>query len=179
MKALTLYQPWAWAVAWAGKPVENRQHAFPTFVMGRDVAIHGGLTMEVEALEEIAGTFGARPANYRLPGHTYTALAVGILSVGAVAAVVRMAGWVRVRRLETSLSHDSFRSHLEVVNYAGITSAEAEDAAKSGWAGGPYLWVMKEVRALEVPVLCSGERGLWDLPRNVEDLVLEQLQEGH
>ncbi len=45
MKALTLRQPWAWAVVYAGKDIENRQ--WKTSLRGR-VAIHAakGLTRE-------------------------------------------------------------------------------------------------------------------------------------
>jgi hypothetical protein len=42
MKALTLKQPWAWAVAHAGKDVENRTWKPPASVIGQRIAIHAG-----------------------------------------------------------------------------------------------------------------------------------------
>lgn len=42
MKALTLKQPWAWAVAHAGKDVENRTWKPPQSVIGQRIAIHAG-----------------------------------------------------------------------------------------------------------------------------------------
>lgn len=49
MKALTLIQPWAYAIAHLGKDVENRTWAPPSN-LGR-FAIHAGLKMERESLD--------------------------------------------------------------------------------------------------------------------------------
>lgn len=42
MHALTIWQPWAWAVAYAGKDVENRTWKPPSWAIGRRIAIHAG-----------------------------------------------------------------------------------------------------------------------------------------
>lgn len=46
MKALTLKQPWAWAVARAGKDVENRTWKPPASIIGQRIAIHAGKTWD-------------------------------------------------------------------------------------------------------------------------------------
>lgn len=42
MKALTLHAPWAHAVAWLGKDIENRTWRPPASVIGTRIAIHAG-----------------------------------------------------------------------------------------------------------------------------------------
>lgn len=42
MKALTLWQPWAWAVAAGHKPIENRPWPPPARAIGSRIAIHAG-----------------------------------------------------------------------------------------------------------------------------------------
>ena len=44
MKALTLHAPWAHAVAWLGKPLENRSWVLPLSIVGERIAIHAGLS---------------------------------------------------------------------------------------------------------------------------------------
>jgi len=44
MKALTLHAPWAHAVAWLGKPLENRSWVPPLSIVGERIAIHAGLS---------------------------------------------------------------------------------------------------------------------------------------
>ena len=42
MKALTLHAPWAWAICFLGKRVENRTWAPPSGMIGKRFAIHAG-----------------------------------------------------------------------------------------------------------------------------------------
>lgn len=42
MKALTLHAPWAWAIAHAGKRIENRSWRPPSWIIGQRIAIHAG-----------------------------------------------------------------------------------------------------------------------------------------
>jgi hypothetical protein len=46
MRALTLIQPWAWAIAHAGKVIENRTWAPPHSLLGQRIAIHAGKKRE-------------------------------------------------------------------------------------------------------------------------------------
>jgi len=52
MKALTLHAPWAHAVAWLGKDIENRTWRPPASVIGTRIAIHAGA--------------GGKPASHQL-----------------------------------------------------------------------------------------------------------------
>lgn len=51
MKALTLWQPWSWAIAHAGKRIENRTWKPPRWIIGQRIAIHAGKTLDLDACE--------------------------------------------------------------------------------------------------------------------------------
>ena len=56
MRAFTVHQPWATAIAVLGKPIENRTWRLPRHVIGERVALHAGLYFEEAAAEALAGT---------------------------------------------------------------------------------------------------------------------------
>jgi hypothetical protein len=62
LQALTLWQPWAWAVATpeVGKDVENRGWTPPPSALGRPLAIHAGLTYDAGSAARIADELGVR-----------------------------------------------------------------------------------------------------------------------
>lgn len=49
MRALTLWQPWAHAIAYMGKRVENRGWPVPHWMEGRLLAIHAGKRIDEDA----------------------------------------------------------------------------------------------------------------------------------
>jgi len=183
VKALTLWQPWSWAIAHAGKRVENRTWAPPASVIGQRVAIHAGLKLDDEAVERLARDpkVLAKRA-FRMRGRDrVTALSVYNLETrffgepiplvfGAVESVATIAGYVdddgeatwrkRDGTLVTGVSSDHLRCH---------------DARLSKWYMGPVGWVLDDVVALSKPVPCKGFQGLWNLPADVESAVLAQV----
>jgi len=63
MKALSVQQPWAWAIFHAGKDVENRSENMGVRarkLIGQTIFIHAGKTLDTEAIEEIEEDFGIR-----------------------------------------------------------------------------------------------------------------------
>lgn len=50
MKALTIWQPWAWAIAYHEKRVENRHWSPPQSLIGCRFAIHAGKMRDNEAV---------------------------------------------------------------------------------------------------------------------------------
>lgn len=59
MRALTLHQPWAWAITHADKRVENRSRPPPKSMVGQDFAIHAGLRLDEHAVQRFyRGDFG-------------------------------------------------------------------------------------------------------------------------
>ena len=63
MKALTLWQPWAHAIAHLGKRIENRTWRPPARLDGKPLAIHAGKTVDSEAVEDLID-FGHLPLDF-------------------------------------------------------------------------------------------------------------------
>lgn len=81
IRALTLQQPWADAVCFYGKRVENRTWVPPAALLGHFLAIHGGKTYDHDAARHLAGEgYPLSPRDDRL---------------GAVVAVARLVGVTR------------------------------------------------------------------------------------
>ncbi|MCB1394266.1 ASCH domain-containing protein [Nitrobacter sp.] len=71
MKAISIRQPWAWAILHAGKDIENRDRRWN--LRGR-IVVHASATMtrdEIAAIEDITALAGVRPptvADFRACG---------------------------------------------------------------------------------------------------------------
>ena len=57
MKALTLIQPWAWAIVHLGKRVENRSWSPPRSLIGQRIALHAGKKYDAEDARWLAANF--------------------------------------------------------------------------------------------------------------------------
>lgn len=146
MKALTLHQPWAWAIAHAGKPVENRTWKPPRGVIGQRIAIHAGKRLDKAAVSDIEDLLmGENP---------------GAFVQGAVVATARLDGYVHQGPGGRSLW--------------GVSVERACEALESRWFVGPFGWVLEEVVALAEPVPARGAQGLWTLPADVAAAVERQ-----
>ena len=141
MKALTVLQPWAHAIAHLGKRLENRTWSFPPSLRDQVIAIHAGArsSLDVEALDFIADDLGL-DRNQVLEA----------MSFGSVVAVAKLAGILRKRP-------------------AG---------PQARWWAGPLAWDLYEVVTLPSPVPCRGMQGLWSLPEDVFEAVVEQWSKG-
>jgi len=85
MKALTLWQPWAWAIAHAGKRIENRTWEPPPDVVGQTIAIHASKKLDAHGLDALADI---------LAGTTIAVPEATDLAHGAVVAIARVTGFV-------------------------------------------------------------------------------------
>ncbi|HEY3958686.1 MAG TPA: ASCH domain-containing protein [Streptosporangiaceae bacterium] len=81
MYALTIWQPWADAIARGTKDVENRPWPAPRAAIGQDIAIHAGLRSDPAASPPRGLTL---PTWYDPPGHA--------LVRGAIVAVAHLSG---------------------------------------------------------------------------------------
>lgn len=150
-RALTIHQPWAWAIATELKPIENR--SWPAWHRG-PIAIHAGLTIQHDAP---LPTQRAADAYRQLGGDT--ALwdirepappnANPLLTRGAIIAIARLTG-----------------------------VCEAGHGCGCGpWAvPGQTHWQLTHVRPLARPVPCRGAQGLWTVPDAIAQTVRAQLK---
>jgi hypothetical protein len=151
MRALTVQQPWAWAIAAQDKDVENR--AWKTSYRGL-LAIHAGRT----------GDDGARLPVERAARRFKTIRAESLLAkrisevslrFGCIVAVATLAG-----------CHDE-------------RTEEPRNSCSPWGQPGQYHWQLANVRPLPEPVPCKGALGLWRLPEDVEKAVRAQLEDGN
>lgn len=131
--ALTLIQPWAYAVERLGKRIENRGWAPPRWVVGKRIYIHAGAKLDKDSCESIAET------GRRLPEK------LAQKSIGCSVVVV---GWVAPdgRRNGSLTEHDA-RLAL----------------ADEWYVPGQIAWVLRDVWLVEPRIPAKGQLGLWEL----------------
>lgn len=177
MQALTLWQPWAWAMAHAGKAIENRTWKPPRTACGHLIAIHAGKTCDDRAIVDIAEEFGIAPIDWNPSPTTMLDMRVnaanprrvGHMVRGAIVAVGWLAGWV-------SAQGDGPKAHLVLPQGYPLPQPEIiSRALLGGWYQGPYGWVVLNRVALPEPILCRGAQGLWRLPPDISSRVANQV----
>lgn len=151
LRAITVKQPWAWAIAHGGKTIENRSRSV---AYRGPLAIHAGKGWSAEGGQSssVREAFAPyRPSS--APARTIErAHYPGRFVAGAVIAVAELVDahrgddcclpWGHVRNLAAT------EPHMPV-----------------------YHLVLANVRPLAEPVECRGALGLWRLPPEVADLV--------
>lgn len=150
MRAITVRQPWAWAIVHGGKDVENRTRNIAGAYRG-PVAIHAGLADDTSDLSA-ALTRGAWV-------QWWTEAREAGVDVGQQrGAVIGVAELVEVHRC-----------------HIGNTDAPA----CSPWAtAGDYHLVLADARPLARPIPWRGALGLWTVPDELEAAIREQVTYG-
>jgi hypothetical protein len=151
MKALSIRQPWAWAILHAGKDVENRDWYTP--FRGK-FAIHAakGMTKDEyrEAMAYIRHRFVANvlrnPVTVQL-GEGRLSLASGELVTPGFSEITRGA----------------------IVGVAYVT--DCVQACNSPWFQGLWGFEIENVIALPEPIPCKGALGFWDAP----EVIVQQI----
>lgn len=162
VKALTLIQPWAFAVEHLGKPVENRTWAPPKAAIGKRFAIHAGKQVDRKVLNDFRSSGElARVAASRSPY-------VELIPRGAITCSALLRGWVRG-------TQDRVASSREVLEVVGdVTPERALEIVRAPrWWAGPIGWVLADVLPLFSPISCSGSLGLWTVPVDIAEVVKE------
>ncbi|MGC5012562.1 hypothetical protein ACLQ2R_17500 [Streptosporangium sp. DT93] len=158
IKAITIKQPWAWAIAHGGKDVENR--TWGTSHTGL-LAIHAGAAWAKEGAYDrqvIAAAQASKDEKscYDPPLHVEIEVGSGRAS--------------RVRPTDPRYIRSAIVAVAEVENM-GVCEGYC-----SLWAiPGQHHWRLTNVRPLAQPVPCKGRLGLWNLPDAVETAVHDQL----
>lgn len=82
LRALTLIQPWAYAVCHLGKNIENRTWPAPKWILGQHLAIHAGKKFDEDDADDIRFELGLKVPD--------------AVPMGAIVAVARVAGAAEV-----------------------------------------------------------------------------------
>lgn len=153
MQALTIWQPWAWAIASGLKLIENRDWLpnWRRLKPGDDLAIHAG--QHVPSRDELASVRMAARA---------------------------MGREAEVPPSSSNWFHPNYLGRvIAVVTFSGIASGrEALTEAQRPWWVGKYGWLFTNVRQLDLGSSPKdrGQQGLWVLTPGVEKMVRSQLE---
>lgn len=142
MQALTIWQPWTWAICHAGKRIENRVWAPPPSMIGRRLAIHAAVKADtLDAFEAVRDN---------CPEELARSFDSADLPMGSVVAVARLFGIVRSR---------PGRSSSQVVWWAGLIGWELSDLVvlptPVPCKGRQKLWELPDEVAAEVDHQCG------------------------
>jgi activating signal cointegrator 1 len=163
MRAISLHQPWATAIALGAKRVETRH--WPTAYRG-PLLIHAAKRCNKTELRE-----------YGASGNWVDALApAGVTRGGAplwdllpLGQVVAICNLVDCRPTESFTDAElvTLRRHHDFVQHCGWY-----EEMMGNFAPGRFGWVLADIHALEQPVPFKGGQSFFDVPREVvaEDL---------
>jgi hypothetical protein len=161
MKALSLWQPWASAIAVGAKRIETRH--WQTSYRG-PLLIHAAKTLSGAGIiccdtEEFwAGVFKDFPAAQQglLSGNPHDLIRA--LPLGALIAVAELVDCV---------STNLMRGHFTYATaFTEIKDTEQEHAL-GDFTRGRYGWVLANVRALPQPIPYKGAQGLFTVPETI------------
>lgn len=155
MKAITLTAPWAWAIAHAGKDVENRKTRCPS-LLGERIAIHAG----VEPSKAIDWEW--QMADFAWMRWRGLLQAEPVLTYGAIVAVTTVVGWISA---DGAVGVPVDSPHI----------GDNHRKWRSPWFTGPIGWLIHDVRALPAPVPARGKQGIWAVDADAEAAVLAQI----
>ena len=152
IRALSIKQPWASAIAFADKRVENRTWPAPSWIIGQRIALHASGQPAWDAPDMAWTAAGLTPYTPGAPRKAWTAS----LTLGAVVAVATVTD-----------CHPLYH----VCNPRGPVTV---CTPWSAW--GQCHWLLDDVRTLPDPVPCKGALGLWRLPDDAEKAVRAQIE---
>lgn len=146
MKAITLWQPYASAMAMGFKTHETRTWPAPRTVVGETVAIHAAKSVNRKA--ECAAMYAAREALVKMGATADLAqfdmlldlVVRDVLPRGAVVATGRVSGWFA----------------------ADWLSPTPLNSVLGNYAQGRFAWQFDEIEPLVEPVPASGKQGIWN-----------------
>lgn len=167
MRALTIRQPWAWAVIHAGKTVENRSRNIAGAYRGL-VAIHAGLTIDAAGQHDplIRNAWNGPTRRAKEPDRPTFYHYVPWREAFSYGRIIGVADLIDV--------------HVCNALTGCKTGREAHDNMRkvicSPWGhDGMTHLVFANPRLIVCPVQVRGQLGLWTLPDDVEQAVRRQL----
>ena len=145
IKTLSLWEPWATLVLLGHKRWETRSWPAPAWLVNRRIAVHAADRFDREAwecrIERVLQNHGIAPRE--------VAARAG-RNRGCVLCTARLAAcWKMTPAL--------------IAEQTGL------ELALGGWEAGRWAWELADVRPLDPPVVCAGNRGLWwwDAPEGI------------
>ena len=155
MKAFTLWGPYGTLILQGDKTIETRGYPFPKSLIGKRVAIHEGLTTDLDMLN--CGLWSndkaVHQAMSKISQHRGKVIATAILACrhqvidreevigsGGYAFYAQTRGQECAHRLRTTVKVDAF----------------------GDFSVGRWLWFLKHIKPVYPPVPVRGKQGFWN-----------------
>lgn len=155
MKAVSLWQPWASAIACGYKHFETRSWQPPVYLIGQVIAIHAAKRWTKEEQEYFE--------DFMEDG--IPICQEGTPPLGCVVAVARLA------------SYFTSESALRIIEKHGDDPLWKHEKDLGNFEPGRFAWAMRDVIALPSPIPCKGAQGFFNLPTDVEQALVRQALE--
>ena len=160
MKAISLWQPWASALASGTKTFETRSWPCPRSIVGQMVAIHA------------AKHYGSEEKTYT-EHFRKTMQLTGIEDDPPRGCIIGVGKIVACHRTELFyLNGDRQKYTMFGVN-RGFCPCEEE---LGNYDPGRFAWEFEDAQKLTTPIPCIGRQGFWNLEPEVEQAIREALR---
>lgn len=156
MKALSLWQPWASLIAVGAKRIETRHWQCPQVFVGQTVAIHAAKRTRDLGLvdfDPFRRTLEAAKLDDRLvapEGMPRTMSVRYMLPLGAIVATAR------IKRC----------APITAEGATALRTTQPDEHAFGNYSldeGPRWAWILDDVTALPVPLICEGAQGVFDV----------------
>ena len=160
LSAMTLRQPWAWAVAHADCSLINQSWRPPPYIANQVIAIHASKRWtRTEQLEASALACQLHPeVQVPLGSEDY--------ALGHIVALARVIGFVDcdVHPERGPYTFDTKTSKGYVCVGGRFSTSQIESVVQDQWFRGPCAWLLDDVRTVATPVEARGYQKLWRVP---------------
>lgn len=151
LRALSIQQPWIWAILHCKKRVENRSWRPHQNIIGRPIALHASLLTDLSGVPKFTEILTRMREWEMLEFYRASPKAHG-----AIVAVAMITGWAEQKGDGVQFfTPDHDRRY-------------GRKLLSSPWASGPVCWGLSHVEILRDPIPCSGQQRLWSLPPEVQ-----------
>jgi hypothetical protein len=160
--AITLAQPWPWAVAQLGKRLENRSWTDPRLTPGAWLALHGGKTpKESKNKRFLEMTADVRWLIRNSPGREFTPETIDDFDFRDWTAEEGIFAVCQIEQI-----------------YKPFQELEFPDSLASGWRArnqqgeeDQFAWMLENVNVFKSAVKVPGKQGLWPVTGDVLEQV--------
>lgn len=143
--ALTIHQPWAWAITAGLKRFENRTWRPPHKVIGKRIWIHASQRIDGDGVRFVESQRLAVPKD---------------LPMGALIGTAVVTGFLKEEPPTIELPTDRDFTFQEMGEAAiGRVLKRWPDP----WLFGPYGWLLEDALTLTAPIFCRGFQNVWTL----------------
>jgi hypothetical protein len=163
--ALTVRDPWAQAIIYGPKRIENRTRKPPSKIIGERIAIHCGKTH--------ATVLDDDPDVLRQLGRAQLhATEYSVEERGRIIGTARVVGWWRVqeRTVGGEFCDPDLSEPLQIIG-GELDWRGHGDPDNDPWWTGPVGWLLDDVRELAEPVPARGMPGVWTIDDEVREMM--------